>query len=336
MIDFIKYTFECDHDPIGKNYMMQTTLDDLSEENLIGFCTGKDVKGKYGSNLKIRTCGGIGSNIIEVSGNPTKFLQAHNLYGSNNILHIVNSVNDKLLQNKSLSLKPTEDQLIAMKNGVIKMTRVDINRNFHLPSHLDVRRCLTLAENKMTMLYHGKPSNYNGTLYFSKESKHFEIKFYAKGDEILANKSLPRELQTPEMLDYANKTLRFEVRLNAKYLNENNLSYCRNWHVGKADEILDCLLEKITVADNLELSDKNFRQLSRCYRDTYNMWKQGYDMKKLLSRNTFYRHHNHLLAHGIDIKTVMPKFENVTIPMKDVFNNIANIPDWAYEQGLVA
>lgn len=42
-------------------------------------------------------------------------------------------------------------------------------------------------------------------------------------------------------------------------------------------------------------------------RTVYLSWEAGADLRAILPRNTFYRHRNALLPHGIDIATLVPK-----------------------------
>lgn len=338
MLDFIKCSFECEHEYIGKDYIAKSPLDSILNDTpkIYGFVTGKDIKGVLGSNIKVRTLGDHNRNILEVSGNIAKFLQGHNLFGSNDINHYVVKTIKMLSEDKKLKIHPTDEQLLQVKKGNFHITRLDINQNYHLQSSLDVDRWIKVASDKMTMSSYGQVKNNNHTLYFGGNSKPKKIIFYGKAKEIKANQSLPQQLQTPEMLDYANKLLRFEIRLNAHYLNNNYLSegYC--WNTGKVNEIIDTHLSRIRIAANIRLADSKLNEIPDAYLSTYFKWKAGVDVKQNLNQSKFYRHRNHLLKYGVDISTVMPKLEQPTMDLMDVFKNEANIPDWAYEKSLVA
>lgn len=338
MLDYIKVSVECTHEFIGKNYIAKSSVQDIKDDTskIYGFVTGKDIKGVSGSNIKVRTLGELNSNMLEVSGNITKFLQGHNLFGFNDINHYVFKTIKKLSEYDDLNINPTYEQLQQIKNGNFRITRVDINRNYHLPSETDVNKWIQVASDKMTMSHYGQVESYNNTLYFGKGSKTKEIKFYGKAREIEANESLPANLKTPEMLDYANKMLRFETRLNAKYLNDNHLSagYC--WNVSKVNEIMNTHLARINISANMNLADSKLNEIPNTYLATYYQWKNGFDMKAKLNSSKFYRHKKYLLKHGVDISTVMPRLDEPSMELADIFKNEAKIPDWAYEKGLVA
>ena len=137
MIDYLKLTIDCNHENIGKNLMVKTNCkDSFDDANTFNYYTGLDIKGKYNSNIKIRTVGGIDSQQILIQGNLAKFLQGHNLFGINNPKKLVNLTFDELLKNKSLKLNPTDEQLYMIRQGIYKITRIDINRNYHLSCKL--------------------------------------------------------------------------------------------------------------------------------------------------------------------------------------------------------
>ena len=56
------------------------------------------------------------------------------------------------------------------------------------------------------------------TLYWGKGSSRWFLKCYHKGDEINRKKSnYPDALRTPEMLDFAARSLRFEMTLKSNF-----------------------------------------------------------------------------------------------------------------------
>lgn len=339
MIDYIKCSFKCNHKLVGNNFIVKISTKDLDSniDSKYGFYTGLDVKGKYNSNIKVRTLGDKEDNRIEISGNITKFLQGHNLFGITNLNKLVRMTVNKLIENKNLELRPTVQQLDDINKGMVHITRLDINRNFHLPSRVEADRWIIEAKNLMTMSYYGQVKQFDSTLYFGRQSKTKELKFYCKGAEIEANSSLPKNLKTPLMLDYANKMLRFEIRLNARYLNEHDLSDVYNWKDSIVNDILDKSLKRVELRGNIPISDKKITTLSPVLQSTYYLWMEGHDLKEHLSRGTYYRHKKELLKNDIDISIVLPKFDKATLDLADVLkHNVVGIPSWAYEEGLVA
>lgn len=340
MIDYIKCNFECDHDKngVGSDFMAKIPLAQLQDDTYFpcGFYTGLDVKGKHGSNIKINTLGGANSNKIQIEGNPAKFLQGHNLFGINDASKLIFLTVKQLIENTDLGLNPTQAQLEDIKNGMVKITRLDINRNFHLRSKIDADRWIIEARDGMTMSHYGQVKVFNSSLYFGKGEKTKELKFYAKGAEIIANNSLPRNLQTLELVEYANKLLRFEIRFNSKWLSSENLSYALNWNDRLVESLLDESLSRIKLSGNMQLTDEKLLGLKSTLLGTYNKWLDGHCLKDCLKPSAFYRHKRELLQHGVDISIVLPQFKKRTLNLQKVLtDNVVGIPEWAYEQNLV-
>lgn len=340
MIDYIKCNLECDHSStgIGSNFIAKVSLAQLADntDTTYGFYTGLEVKGKHNSKIRIRTLGDKANNRIEIEGNLAKFLQGHNLFGINDPVKLISLTVEQLIIS-NLGLKPTKTQLEDINNGFVKMTRIDINRNFHLPSKTEADKWIIEAKYGMTMSYYRHVEQYNSTLYFGKGEQTKELKFYAKGSEIVDNKSLPKSIQTPQLLEYANKLLRFEIKLKSKWLCEKKLSYACNWNEELVESLLAKSLSRITLTGNMQLSNKKLLDLKPTLVGTYYKWVEGYCLKDCLKPSTFYKHRRELLEHGIDISIVLPEFKKPTLDLAKVLtDNVIGIPEWAYEQELVA
>ena len=71
----------------------------------------------------------------------------------------------------------------------------------------------------------------------------------------------------------------------------------------------------------------------------YLSWWHGSDLKQILSKNTFYRYRRKLKEYDIDIgimRDVEEETSNVIPLMRVLEAQPVGIPDWAYEQKLVA
>ena len=67
----------------------------------------------------------------------------------------------------------------------------------------------------------------------------------------------------------------------------------------------------------------------------YQTWKNGDDLKQIMTKPTFYRVRKQLLAFGIDIAVVNEK-NNIIPLIRYLEAEPVGIPDWAYEKNLVA
>ena len=184
-------------------------------------CNRLSVKGSHDSNITIRS---HTDSTIEISGNPAKFLQGHNVFGTNDLKYLVAKLMDKLFMMDELELKPTETEYNMIQDGYYRLSRVDVNEHFFFPSAQLARAWLRAAGRSANMMFRGAGLFKEGTLYFTPQSRRFVPKIYFKYDEINSkDKShrLPDKLlQIPELVEYAEKSLRFEIKILSTQLND--------------------------------------------------------------------------------------------------------------------
>lgn len=297
------------------------------------------VRGSYDIHMMVKP---LTENLIRVSGNPAKWLQGHNLFGSNDLVALMSVCFDQLYEilGGDDGLRPTAEQLEAVEKGNYFLTRVDINESWELASQLQVKAWIRAAGEKMHMPHRGKGVFSGDTLYWGKGSKYWFMKCYSKGDEIDNKKSnYPDELRTPQMLDYANKALRLELVLCSKFLRASFLNEAWRWQKETAKMLLLQCVSKLEMSNNFMLGDDVFNALPSKLKMYYQLWLHGNDLRTMVSKPTFYRIRKQLLAYDIDIALVRDKEqpESNVIPLIKVLEATPmGIPDWAYEQGLVA
>ena len=181
-----------------------------------------------------------------------------------------------------------------------------------------------------------------GTLYF--DGKRYIPKIYFKYDEINSKKKghrLPDELlQIPELIEYAEKSLRFEIKILSTQLKDWMLHLGCNWDADTATMLInDQFISKLQLSANMAVDSEVLQSLPKNLRLTYTAWANGEDLRQVLSRPTFYRYRTKLLEHGVDISIVQDKEAEQTnvVPMIRYLEAVPmGIPDWAYQKGLVA
>ena len=296
------------------------------------------VTGSHEMNFMIKS---LTPQTIQVSGNPAKWLQGHNLFGTNDIQALMAAFFSQLYEVMAdEGLNPTIEQLDAITDGKYDMSRVDINETWHLKSQYDVKAWIRAAGEKMSMPYRGKGVFSGDTLYFGKGSKYFFLKCYSKGDEINSKKSnFPEALRTPQMLEYAERALRVELTLRSNQLREWQLHEVSNWNAETGKMLLLQLIKGLEMSDNMRLTDDKLKNLKPSVKMAYFAWLGGQDLKTELKRPTFYRYRAQLKELGIDIsipRDTQQKDSNVIPLMRVLEAQPVGIPDWAIEQGLVA
>lgn len=335
MIDWITGTFRCDHDPI-KLVSGSVMSFDANGNNEWIVNKRLSVEGSYSSKIQVRS---VTDSTIEVSGNPTKFLQGHNIFGNDDLQYIVGRFFDSLLKHDDLGLIPTDDQYHALQSGQYNLTRVDYNLSWHLSSRSDVLSWIRAAAQCANLKHRGSGQFSGDTLYFGKNSRHWSLKCYSKGDEINAkNHKLPKELQIPELIEWADKSLRLELVLRSPFLRSTRLNHGSNWTASTGSELLlSCIQDDLQISDNMPLTDDLLDTLPTRLKGVYSLWLAGNDLRSMYPKNTFYRYRKQLLPYGLDISIIQDNQRSNVVPLVRYLEAMpASIPDWAYKLNLVA
>jgi II/X family phage/plasmid replication protein len=324
----------CGHDPEKLQSGRVLCLDPAGE---LSWYVDKalSVEGSYSSKIQIKS---HTSNSIWISGNPTKFLQGHNIFGSDDLIYIMGRFFDSLLS-YDIGLKPSSDEYDRIQEGYYSLKRVDINHSWHLKDRDAVLSWIRAAGNCARLKHRGSGQYSGDTLYFAKHSRRWSVKCYSKGHEINAKgHQLPKELQHPELIEWAEKSLRIEMVIRGMQLKEMLLNNGKNWTPETAKMLLcSYVLDNLEVSDNMALQPSNLEILKPRLRMVYQTWLAGDDLRKVLPKNTFYRYRRELLPYGIDIAIVQQSERKNIIPLIHYLEaEPAEIPNWAYEKGLVA
>ena len=339
MIDWITARVPCFHPvPIYGGRVMKLSPDGVIEWEV---SSRLPVVGSHESNLMIRTYGMDGEGqgvILEISGNPTKWLQGHNLFGR---FLLPGQLLELLLYRLSEvfpGLQPTDLDLRRWQDGHFELLRVDLNRMYALGYPAAVRAWLRAAEYAAYMRHRGKGTLCKeGTLYFGQGSKRWVAKFYGKGDELEAGKGhgLPKTLDEEDAAwlgAWAGDKLRFEVMLRSTEIKERGLRWAFDWSDTTGAEILKGIAEGIQMSDQKALPTTALTDLPKRLIPIYHLWQQGHDIRAMYPKPTFYRYRSQLLPHGIDIAIRQPHEERSNVvPLIRVIEAVpCGPPAWAY------
>ncbi len=297
------------------------------------------VRGSHERDIAVRSQGGDGTGRateLVIDGNPSKFLQGHNLFGSDDLPALV--LDTVLTVASVLGFKVPPELLGALGAGEYRLTRVDINYMFELPTISDVKSWLRAAEFK-SKTRHGRPSSKAGTIYWGKSSRRWSIKAYSKGEELKAGKAhrLPDHLSATPLMDFAQNKLRIELTLRAKELEKIDLLKAQRWQGKNPFLIFNEYVKRIEMNEQIALTTKVLNDLPRYLQGTYVLWHSGQNPRELLSKPTFYKHRKALLEHGIDINLTVEKVDrsNVVPLIRVLEASPVGIPDWAFQMNLV-
>jgi len=297
------------------------------------------ITGSHEMTMQVRTCTHTPDQCthLAITGNPAKFLQGHNLWGSDDIHALAMEVGHRVA--RLLHIELHADDVAQWKAGAIKLTRVDATLMFHLANQGEVLCWLRAAEQTGYMAHRGRGYLKNGsTLYYGEKSRRWTLKAYAKGLEVLANiKKQPAIRDLPHALEYAAKSLRVELELKAMELKRMNLDWISSW---KTDDELPCeavtsqllrdKLGNMTMTTTTSLSVDVMQSLRPALRLAVQAWESGADLRQTLPRPTFYKYRKEILPFGIDIATLLPKDVSNVVPLHRILEaKPVGVPDWA-------
>ncbi|MBE0026861.1 phage/plasmid replication protein, II/X family, partial [Citrobacter koseri] len=287
------------------------------------------------SSLRLKThsvndCGN--GTYVYFDGNPVKFLQGHNLFGTDNLILLLSTVLKKITSIPELGLNPTDFDVRSWEKGNFKLNRVDCTAMFDVGNTANALSWIRQAEMNATLSHRGRGQVTKGsTLYFGKSSRRSSVKFYAKGEEFQKH-SHAAFLQLPALVDYANRGLRCEVVLRSLELNHRGLSSGSAWDDLLPLQIVNDFIGRINMADITAITSEETENLPASLKAVYELWKMGHDIRAMYPRRTFYRYRKGLMdSLGIDIATVQYKQTDNVVPFVRIIEaKPMGIPDWAF------
>ncbi len=337
MIDWLSMIVPLAHpSPIFGGHVTSSNADSEVEWKAV---KRRSVLGSFDSSLQVRTCNTPEPcTHVEISGNPVKFFQGHNLFGTHDLPSLARATVESLLGRSDFVLSPTRYDLGQWAAGNIRLTRVDVTESFHLNSLAEVLALIRSAEQTAHLSHRGRGQLVKGsTLYFGKRSRRLSLKLYAKGQEVRAKgHGNDMVLTNDHAMEFADRSLRVELTLRTMELKRRGLDYVRDWStssgVGLAvtDELLADVLRGMTMTTTATLADDVLASLPSSIQMAFQTWSAGVDLRSMLPRRTFYRYRSLLLPHGVDIATAVPREVSTVVPLHRVLEaKVAGIPDWA-------
>ena len=343
LIDWVSARIPCNHgtEIAGGAMVSYKDANDFDAGCEWFFCKPLPVVGSHDSNVRIKTSAYFGEEgygrELHIDGNLVKFFQGHNLFGSHDIIGLVCSFMEHLCSLPELGLTPTDLQRQQWYNGDFLLSRVDVTCMYKLRNLSDVLSWIATAEHTATMKHRGRGQLTKGsTLYFGKHSRRWSLKFYAKGQEVLAKgHHLPDTiLHRDKLIEYAQPALRSELTLRSMQLKDTELQLASNWprNAEGISQIFNGYMQGLNMSDVRKLPAEILYELPSGCRLAYQAWLEGHDLKGMLAARTFYRYRSQLLKFGIDIAAVQPRTtQDNVVPLVRVLEAVPmSVPEWAY------
>ena len=286
------------------------------------------IEGSYSSEIQVRSLEVDGRQVLRVNGNPAKWFQGHNVFGSDDLRGLVVEMLRRVCQ--MVGLVPDASDVEAWSAGDVQLHRVDTTRSYQLGSLARVRAALQSMDSTAHAKHRGRGHFYGDTLLFGKGSRRWSLTFYAKGPELVKH-PLPLELVGTAIPAHADGLLRAEVRLHGMELKKHGLEKVSAWGDTTASEVHGRYLTSLHLAETTVMNADMLDELPGRLQLAYQTWKDGHDLRATLSRPTFYRYRSELLKHGIDIAVKQERRDGPTgTPLRLVFTAEAvAVPTWA-------
>ena len=333
MIDWISVVIPLRHTPIESGSIMSVLPDGSVEWSAP---KRHQVEGSYSSKFTIKSQGtkdesGRAEEIF-IDGNPSKFLQGHNVFGGCDLKGLLLGV-FRFLYTQELVEFDIIDAVASIDAGHIK--RIDITDSIEFQNKVQVRSYIKqLSQTSHTRT--GRPMQKNWTLMYNTGAKRWTLKVYSKGDEI-RKKTLSEAHPDREFLvNEANRLCRVELQIRSLELKRIGLDRVYNHTYEKILETYQRYVGLIKMSTKIQLTSNELQTLSRVHRQTYFAWKEGIDVAGEMTRPTFYRHRAAINDLGVDISIPYTPTTADVIPLKTVVQGQPyQIPEEAHERGLI-
>ena len=295
----------------------------------------KAVEGSWSSRILLRT---VQRGWVEFKGNPTKFLQGHNVFGSDDLCGLVAEAMRVCLEKLGMEV-PTHNYQQWL-DGHWTMSRVDVTAMMPFEDKAQVTSVIRALSETVYVKWRGRGLFDNGTLYHppiqqGKRASRWQLVMYSKGVELEnAKEPIPDGLpHRSEIIEWAQDKLRVELRLLSDILKQHGVQSATMWSSTVARELFCSYFAKLEIGDAVVVKADDVSKLKRCLKHTYERWTMGYDLRdpKEMPPATFKRHRKLIQEQlGVDIGVCMPKSATV-IPLRKavVIGNFQPAPAWA-------
>lgn len=271
-------------------------------------------EGSFSTSVTLRSQGSCPSDryyaeYLYVDGNLTKFLQGHNVTGSDNVALIVSEALCLLF--RDLGLPFSVFDLYRFSRGDFQVKRIDIIYSLKVgSSSLDADTFLDALGNTGATKYR-KAYPDRGTVYFNKGSTRWSCACYNKSKELKKRKPpklsddlylktwlLARSgnrrvklwtnddwLQLQTLVDGC---VRIEFRLLSLQLSDLNLidgsAWCDSFGVAAVQtyDVWVSMMKRIQINGNVRIKGDQLDELPANVRGTYELWRSGVAVRELV------------------------------------------------------
>ena len=248
------------------------------------------IEGSFASTLSVRA---PSTSELEISGNVLKWLQGHNLYGSDDPKELLWATIQRLAPLLGGDLQTIGIEGPHSLDAAI-VTRIDCTYMLELASHGEVLSWIRSAYATGFAHRRGRGVMREGTLIFGdaqgRNFTRWQIVIYSKGQEILDHRLPELMMADTEVLEWTNRTLRVEARLGRLELQRLGLRGLGAWTAGTGCTVWSEKMGSLAFNDTASSEVVELLGLPEYLRGTYAQWKLGADLRQSMTKAKFYRH----------------------------------------------
>ena len=205
------------------------------------------VIGAFGSRATVQSM--AGATELQIEASVPRFLTGQNVFGTEDLQTIAYLLVRAVC--KHLGINPTAEEKRAVREGHMRLGRIDLTTHLKLDSDAQVAHFIKALKLQL-MFSHRNVSSYGeDSLYLDQHSDTKTLKFYNKGRELQKaghqlNPNLP---QREYILAAAHGLLRTELVLRLRYLGRNGIREVCDWNPAAGRQLLRSILIDLKLSN---------------------------------------------------------------------------------------
>lgn len=260
---------------------------------------------------------------LRVSGNPAKFTQGHNLWGTGDYALAVFAAGESLrrVAHAPFPGSKTFDRCRPGHGGSAKLTRLDVTRSIRMDSQKEAEALVGHIGRTAHTRHKSRKHVESGTAYFGTTSRRWAAKVYSKLPEFSRWQGTLKGFQRrgalahdwADLWDWAEGVVRFEFTIKQQELevavsmNGGRALHDVAYGAGIGEDWALATWREYYARIEMSSGETDFEpdklaELSNNERMTAFAWRKGVEPKAVLAHNTFYRHRRAIKkVLGVDI-----------------------------------
>lgn len=285
-------------------------------------------RGSHDTSIRIRSDG----HRVTFDGNIGRFNRPDNLFGYS-VSECIQLAN-KLLAEFGLPPFTDTPPMLAVSvtnNGDVRaiatgavITRVDLTRNWAAGSPASCEQFIRHLQGFKSGRQ--EPRAYKTTgVSWGEGSQYWYAKVYDKAGEYFRGCGKKSKRFDPQLYGfmYDNGVARHEISLKSRYLKQNDLWRPSQWKGDAMERVYALFTDVVHGGGNVD----EFLEIEGRAGELAVAWRDGADLKKRLSQNTYYRYRRQLLKFNIDI-AVPANVQRLRTRVEVVVVAPLVVPDW--------